>query len=265
VATGEASPKERYARDGFLIHPEPVLAPDLCARAAAALTDVRAGIYDTGAPPDGRAWNPGDDPKVLCKIEQPQISSTALQEALRSPLLGAVAGAVTGAQAVQVWWVQGLYKPGDPAGVARAQVGWHQDLSYWSAWEEGSELFTAWLALSDVGPESGPMVFVPGSHRWGLLPGGDFFGQDQDALRAAISLPEGEAWSEVPNILPPGGVSFHDRLLFHGSMKNRTTAPRISLAIHLRTDRSQPKPDSWVAKYLDRPEICPWIYGAATL
>ena len=34
-------------------------------------------------------------------------------------------------------------------------------------WEEGSELLTAWIALTDVTERSGPMRFVRGSHRWG--------------------------------------------------------------------------------------------------
>ena len=32
----------------------------------------------------------------------------------------------------------------------------------------GSGLCTCWVALGDVGPESGPLLFVRGSHRWGV-------------------------------------------------------------------------------------------------
>ena len=257
-----ASARDNFQRDGFYIHAKSVLEPETLARAAHGLEQVRAASYDTGEAPDSRAWNPGDDPMALCKIEQPQIGSAALREALRAPKLAALAAAAMGAKQVQVWWVQGLWKPGTADAVAATNVGWHQDKTYWSAWEEGSELFTAWLALSDVTKEAGPMVFVPGSHRWGLLPGGDFFGQDQAALRAAIPIPEGESWQEVTDVLPPGGVSFHHQLLFHGSHQNRSGQPRLSLAIHLRTEKSQPKPGSWVTKYLERPEICPVIFGA---
>ena len=55
-----------------------------------------------------------------------------------------------------------------------------QDKLYWndtfsicdtSDGAEESEIFTAWVALSDVGPEAGPMQLVRGSHLWanGLL------------------------------------------------------------------------------------------------
>ena len=33
-------------------------------------------------------------------------------------------------------------------------IGWHQDRTYWQEWDDGSELFTAWIALSDVTAEA---------------------------------------------------------------------------------------------------------------
>jgi len=255
--------RDAYLRDGFYLHRESVLSEDLLDRAMDGIEDVRNAIYDTGEAPDYRLWNPGDNPLSLCKIEIPQLGNHALREAIASSRLGEIAAAVTGASMVQVWWVQGLYKPGVGDGPVEAvtNVGWHQDQSYWQPWEEGSELFTAWLALSDVNPESGPMVFVPGSHQWGLIPGSNFHGQDQEAIRAGIAIPEGGAWTEVPATLPPGGVSFHDRLVIHGSYPNRTRLPRRSLAIHMRTEKSQIGRTQGFAKYLQRPEICPVIFG----
>lgn len=256
-----------YERDGFFIHADPVLGADLITRAGTGLEAVRNGVYETGEAPHGREWNPGDNPHALAKIEQPQLSNLALREAIASSRLGEIAAAATGAQKVQVWWVQGLYKPGvstnptsDQGQPAATNVGWHQDRFYWDAWEEGSELFTAWLALSDVTSDAGPMVFVPGSHRWGLLEGGDFFSQDQDALKNAIQVPSGEEWREVQDVLPPGGFSLHHQLLIHGSHANRSNAPRRSLAIHLCTQNARPKPGGWVDKFLDRSDICPVIF-----
>ncbi len=257
--------REHYERNGFDLHAASVLPPDLLERAVRGIDDVRDGIYDTGEAPIERRWNPGDDPRTLCKIEQPQRANRALHEAISAPLLGQLAAAITGARMVQVWWVQLLYKPSTADVTSRGpatNVGWHQDQASWQAWDEGSELFTAWLALSDVTPDSGPLVFVPGSHHWGLLEGSDFFAQDLNALRANIAIPQGEQWREVPAVLPPGGVSFHHRLLFHGSRQNVSGRPRRSLAIHLRTENSHASPDRWVAQYLDRPEICPIIFQA---
>ena len=116
--------------------------------------------------------------------------------------------------------VQLLYKPSSGENASNVHVGWHQDRHYWGAWEEGSELFTAWVALSDVGPSSGPMCFIQGSHKWGQLPGGDFFDQDLAAQQRGISVPEGAEWREVEAHMSAGGASFHDALTFHASGVN---------------------------------------------
>jgi hypothetical protein len=256
------TPAERYAADGFTIHPEPILPPEIVARAVAGMDAVRAGEYDTGVPPQPSPWKPGDDPRKLCKIEMPQVASRAIMELIRYPALGELAAAVTGASWVQVWWVQLLYKPpADPA--MPTNIGWHQDRHYWQVWEEGSELFTAWVALSDVTPESGPMRFVRGSHRWGCLGGSDFYGQDHAAQRAALPVPEGAAWEEVAAILPPGGVSFHHNLTLHASGPNHSGAPRRSFALHMRTGRSRPVDDlrRGLTAFIDDPAYCPVIFG----
>ena len=74
----------------------------LLARAIDGLELVRLGGSDTGEEPDSRGWKPGDDPRALCKIEQPQLASAALREALRSPELGELAAAVTCAASCSV-------------------------------------------------------------------------------------------------------------------------------------------------------------------
>lgn len=252
--------KSLYDQDGFYIHTKSVLPPEILVRAANGLTQVRAGVFDTNEKPDGCNWKPGDDPHKLCKIEQPQLASSALREVLCSPLFGQLAGEITGAKMVQVWWVQGLYKPGSTVATSAGNVGWHQDESYWASWEKGSELFTAWLALSDVLPESGPMAFVQGSHLWGKLEGGNFFSQDLKSLQGGIKIPENQTWREVADLMPPGGVSFHHRMLLHGSHQNISSKPRLSLAVHLRTENSKIDPKSNFARFLNRPEICPIIF-----
>lgn len=85
-----------------------------------------------------------------------------------------------------------------------ANVGWHQDQQYWSHWEDGSELFTVWIAMSHVTLDAGPMKFVRGSHQWGFLNQGSFYSSDLQSLRDGIRVPEGKVWEEVPAILAPG-------------------------------------------------------------
>ncbi|MEM0962707.1 MAG: phytanoyl-CoA dioxygenase family protein [Bacteroidota bacterium] len=252
-----------YADLGFAVSDGPILPPDLVAEGVAGMEAVRAGDYDTGTPPPPSPWNPGDSDDVLCKIELPQQASTALQRVVSDSNLGAFIAEATGAEAVQVWWVQLLMKPSTQTPSATS-VGWHQDYLYWrNNWESADGLLTAWVALSDVTPDSGPMSFVPGSHRWGLVEGGDFFGQDNDSLRDGIEVPEGEAWTEVPGPLPPGGVSLHHSLTFHGSSLNTSGRPRRSLAVHIRTDQATPLAKTGLTTHLDNPTLNPVIYGHA--
>ena len=256
------NPDQLYARDGYYVHVEPLISAAKVQAASAGMDAVRHGQYDTGRPPMASPWNPGDDEGILCKIEMPQMASRAIADLVADEELGRWAARVAGAQWVQVWWVQLLYKPPSLAGAAQVNVGWHQDRTYWGTWEEGSELFTAWVALSDVGGESGPMSFVPGSHRWGLLPGGDFFAQDLESLRQAIELPEGGTWREEQALMAAGGASFHDCLTLHGSGANTSPAPRRSFAIHMRTEKSRPRNDrrEGLSQFIDDFSLCPVIY-----
>jgi ectoine hydroxylase-related dioxygenase (phytanoyl-CoA dioxygenase family) len=83
------------------------------------------------------------------------------------------------------------------------------------------------------------MRFVRGSQHWGLLKAGDFFSGNLDALKQRIQKKHGgSSWEEVAAVLPPGGVSFHHRLTVHGSGPNLASWPRVSFAIHLRTEKS---------------------------
>ena len=255
--------RARFQEDGFYLVTDPIYPADLIRRATEGMDAIRRGEYDTGRPPAHSMWNPGDDPHKLCKIEQPQFADTAVRELVSHPALGEWAAAVTGASMVQVWWVQLLYKPptrGNPQD--RTNIGMHQDRHYWGVWEEGSQLFTAWVALSDVREETGPMKFLRGSHRWGYRRQGDFFEQDVDGQKDTLEVPEGERWEEVSAILPPGGVSFHDCLTFHGSGPNHSDAPRRSFALHLRTQNSRPVGDKreGLSQYIDDHELCPVIY-----
>ena len=287
----------RYRRDGFYLTP-PIIPADLIERVTARMDAVMAGEYETGEPPR-RSWNPGDDPKRIRKIDQAHLSDRTIFELASHPAIGHWAAALLGAKRVQLWASQMLYKPpvnsgnsgvaggaGDSAGsggpvssVSSAEpegsgggvtdnigvtgnVGWHQDKQYWKYLD--GELFTAWVAVSDVTARSGPMRFLRGSHRWGLLDSGDFFGHDHEAQRKDIPVPDGEAWDEVEAVLPAGAVSFHDRHTYHASGPNVSDAPRRSFAFHLRTENAGPvegRTDYYV-QHLDDPAYCPVLYEA---
>jgi len=255
--------RAQFERDGVYLCREPILSADLIARASAGMEALTRAEYETGVPPQPSYWNPGDDPQKLVKIEMPQVANRALMEVVGHPALGRFAAALTGAAMVQAWWVQLLIKPPVAVdGKASPHVGWHQDRQYWQQWEEGSELFTAWVALSDVTPEAGPVKHLRGSHRWGLLGQGNFYTEDYERQGRQIAVPAGETWEEVEATLPPGGVSLHHQLTLHGSGSNHSGAPRRSLAIHLRSEKSRPVDNlrQGLTAFIDDPTYCPVLY-----
>lgn len=263
MRTASPDVTEAYTRDGFVLSDGAVLPPDAVREAVDGMDAVRRGDYDTGHPPPPSPWNPGDDDSVLCKIELPNQADRSIQRLLAHPGLGAFVAEQTGAEAVQVWWVQLLVKPPASTSDVATAVGWHQDFMYWQDnWESPDGLLTAWIALSDVTPDAGPMAFVPGSHRWGLRDEGDFFDQDTEALKNSITVPDGETWEEVQGVLPSGGVSLHHSLTFHGSGRNTSERLRRSFAVHLRTDRAIPKGGRHgLTTFLDDPVLNPVIHG----
>ena len=66
---------------------------------------------------------------------------------------------------VRLWHDQLFCKPAHHGGV----VAWHQDYSYWTRTEPMAHL-TCWIALDDSTRDNGCLYYVPGSHRWDLLP-----------------------------------------------------------------------------------------------
>ncbi len=257
--------RERYEQDGVCLCREPAVPAGVVARAVAGMDALMRGEYETGVPPQPSFWKPGDAPQKLVKIEMPQVADRRIMDLIRHPALGRLAADVTGASWVQVWWVQMLVKPSAGSGDGDSpHVGWHQDRQYWQQWEASSHLFTAWVALSDVTSEAGPVRHVRGSHRWGLLDQGNFFTEDFRRQGEQVVIPSGERWEEIEATLPPGGVSFHDQLTLHGSGPNRSGLPRRSFAIHLRTERSRPVADrrQGLTSFIDDPAYCPVIYSA---
>ncbi len=85
---------EQYQKDGFCVISDPVF-PTVVDAAIEGMDAVRAGEYDTGHPPENSRWNPGDDPKALCKIEMPQLASHAIMDLVSHPALGKLAAEAT--------------------------------------------------------------------------------------------------------------------------------------------------------------------------
>ena len=133
--------------------------------------------------------------------------------------------------AVRFWHDQLFCKPARHGGV----VAWHQDYSYWTRTIPMAHL-TCWIGLDDSTRDNGCVHYVPGSHRWTLLPITGLAG-DMDAIREVLDDQQWEQFTHPAAIeLSRGECSFHHPLMVHGSLANRTDRPRRATVINAFRD-----------------------------
>lgn len=132
--------------------------------------------------------------------------------------------------AVRFWHDQLFCKPAGDGGV----VAWHQDYSYWTRTKPMAHL-TVWIGLDDSTTENGCVHYVPGSHRWPLLPTTDLAG-GMEAIREVLSEEQSEQFKPVACEMKAGEASFHHPLMLHGSYENRSQRPRRAVVINLFRD-----------------------------
>lgn len=133
--------------------------------------------------------------------------------------------------AVRFWHDQLFCKPARDGGV----VAWHQDFSYWTRTTPMSHL-TCWIGLDRATRENGCLHYIPGSHRWELLPITGLAG-DMHAIRSVLSPEQLEQFNKPVAIeLERGQCAFHHPLMVHGSYENRTDGPRRAAVINVFRD-----------------------------
>ncbi|QIL40519.1 phytanoyl-CoA dioxygenase family protein [Pedobacter sp. HDW13] len=118
-------------------------------------------------------------------------------------------------------------KPAKHGGV----VAWHQDFSYWTFTKPMQHL-TCWIGLDDANIDNGCLYYIPGSHKWGLLPVTGLAG-DMDAVRQILDTDQMLAFEKkFANELPKGYASFHHPLMMHGSYANSSQRSRRAVVIN---------------------------------
>lgn len=154
----------------------------------------------------------------------------AFHDLLWNPRLVVPASQLLGG-AVRFWHDQLFCKPARHGGV----VAWHQDYSYWTRTQPMAHL-TCWIGLDDSTRDNGCVHYVPGSHRWPLLPITGLAG-DMNAIRRVLTE---EQWKQfthpVAVELRAGEATFHHPLMVHGSFENRTDRPRRATVINMVRD-----------------------------
>ena len=139
--------------------------------------------------------------------------------------------------AVRFWHDQLFCKPAHHGGV----VAWHQDYSYWTRTEPISHL-TCWIGLDDATRHNGCLQYIPGSHRWRLLPITGLAG-DMDAIQTVLTPEQREQFRPVAIELKRGECAFHHPLMVHGSYENTTDRPRRAAVVNVFRDGVQSASD----------------------
>jgi len=222
-----------FAERGFHVHGQLFSDSEVAVIREACIAVCDRQEFETGIPPDGIYWRPGDDPLAVRKIDNAWKANRTIARAVTDPRLGRIAAQLIGAPGIRLWHDQYLYKP--PRG--GKVVTWHQDWAYWQMVAE-CRTVTCWIALSDVAADSGPMVYLEGSHKLGLhpLPEG-ISGDDEQKPRL-----DGELMHEHALVIPAGHVGFHHGLTLHGSGKNTSETPRYALVSHVISTECTYKP-----------------------
>jgi ectoine hydroxylase-related dioxygenase (phytanoyl-CoA dioxygenase family) len=171
--------------------------------------------------------NESEDPeKVLFHAIGAWRVTPGFHDLLWSPAYRMAAYQLLG-HSFRVFHDQLFCKPAKHGGV----VAWHQDFSYWTFTKPMHHL-TCWIGLDDASVENGCLYFVPGSHKWGLLPITGLTG-DMDAVRQILTGEQLQDFDRrLPNELLKGYASFHHPLMMHGSYENRSERSRRAVVIN---------------------------------
>jgi ectoine hydroxylase-related dioxygenase (phytanoyl-CoA dioxygenase family) len=155
--------------------------------------------------------------------------SAAFHDALWNPRFLAPASQLLGG-AVRFWHDQLFCKPARHGGI----VAWHQDYSYWTRTQPVAHL-SCWIGLDDSTRANGCLHYVPGSHRWPLLPRGAL-ADNMENVQPLLTAEQRAQFQPVAIEMPAGHGAFHHAMLVHGSYANQTPLPRRALVINVFRD-----------------------------
>jgi ectoine hydroxylase-related dioxygenase (phytanoyl-CoA dioxygenase family) len=182
--------------------------------------------------------NESTDPaKVLFHALGAWRITPGFHDVLWNPRFLVPASQLLGDRAVRFWHDQLFCKPAKHGGV----VAWHQDYSYWTRSVPMQHL-TCWCGLDAADEENGCLYYVPGSHRWGLLPKPILAG-NMDDLVGVLTEEQRAAFHPVAIPLPAGYATFHHPLMVHGSYANTTGRQRRAFVINVFADGTRSNAD----------------------
>jgi len=225
-----AEQKAFYAENGYLLV-EDAVTPDQLARLREItdrLIDEARMLSESDERFDLDAGHTAEAPR-LTRIKVPHRQDPYFWEVLRNSAMTEVLGDLLGPDTTLLTSKLNTKAPGG----GRA-VEWHQDWAFYP--HTNDDLLAFGLMLEDVGPENGPLMVVPGTHRGPILShhaNGVFAGaiDPDDSLfeRDRIVTLTGKA----------GSMTVHHARLLHGSAPNMSDRARKILFYEIA------KADAW--------------------
>ena len=224
--------REGFARDGFLVG-LPLLGKDEVLELRNRvdyirdhLEELEPRLYEVEAAHRSRP------DEVVCHFLGGWLVDDALHDLVFDERITVPLASLLGVDQLRFWHDQVFYKPANHAGV----VPWHQDYAYWTRTGPACHI-TINIMLDDADGDSGCLQFVPGSHRWGLLPRLPF-----DApLEAIFQHLDEEQRADFKPVLaevPAGHATIHHSHTLHGSAGNRSGEPRRALVLNYMSARA---------------------------
>jgi phytanoyl-CoA hydroxylase len=216
---------DQFWRDGFLVVPDALSAPELAAmrrQIADWVEESRAHSEPFGQPTlDGRPrFDMGEehraDHPALRRVNNPSDIAPAFRQVMeRSAVVDMVADLI-GPDVKFHHCKINLKLPG-----TNTEVGYHQDFAYTP--HTNDDLITALIFIDEVTADNGALMVVPGSHKgplYSLFEEGRFTGSIEANTAAELKA------KQVPAIGPAGSVCLMHTRLCHGSEANRSDRSR---------------------------------------
>tara|TARA_B100002003_G_scaffold120090_2_gene110707 strand:+ start:1021 stop:1869 length:849 start_codon:yes stop_codon:yes gene_type:complete len=132
--------------------------------------------------------------------------------------------------AAELLGVDGVRLYHDQALVKRAGGGatpWHQDAYYWPV--DGGSAITMWMAMADIPPEVGSMVFADGTHLRGDMRGPAI--SDESEGYFALLIAEGALPTSAHGAMQAGDATFHEGWTLHSAGPNPTDRDRPAMTV----------------------------------
>lgn len=206
-----------YERDGFVVM-ERRLPGEIIAALKAELArfhEAARGMTASDDKLDLEDSHTPDDPRVR-RVKLPHTQSAVVADLMRSDLILAPARDLLGPDVR-------LHTSKLNVKSARygAPVDWHQDFAFYP--HTNDDLLAVGVMLDDVGPDNGPLMVFPGSHRGPIYDhhAGGVFAGTMDLEACGLDIADA-----VSLMAPAGSISLHHARIVHGSATNRSPRDR---------------------------------------